>query len=301
MSSAVADPRIVSIASRDLRAEISELGAELVRLQDGDGRELLWNGDPAYWTGHAPLLFPIVGSVKGDVIRVHGKTYPLQRHGFARRSRFQCLASTASRCQWRLASSSETRAQYPFNFTLDVVYEIVGPRLEIVATATNTGSERMPVSFGFHPAFHWPLPYGRPREEHAIRFEMPEPLAVRRLENGLLAPHLFASPVHDHTLALADDLFRDDALIFDRLASRKVTYGAATGGAAMGPQLEVAFPDMPHLGIWSKPGAGFVCIEPWHGFASPTDFDDELRTKPGMAILPPGDAQAFEMKITLRR
>ncbi|MBS0520524.1 MAG: aldose 1-epimerase family protein [Proteobacteria bacterium] len=294
MTSPASAARTVSIASSALGAEVREHGAELVRLQDGDGRDLLWNGDPAHWNGQAPLLFPIVGTVKDDVIRVHGKTYPLSRHGFARRSRFELVDSGAAHCHWRLAASDETRARYPFEFVLDLFYEISGPSLAISATVTNGGDERMPVAFGFHPAFRWPLPYGRSRADHLVRFEKPEPLPVRRLENGLLGPHLFASPVRGKTLALDDDLFRDDALIFDRLASRSVVYGAPTG-----PQLEIAFPDMPHLGLWSKPGAGFICIEPWHGFASPTDFDGELRTKPGMEILPPRAAKTFAMTITL--
>jgi galactose mutarotase-like enzyme len=95
-------------------------------------------------------------------------------------------------------------------------------------------------------------------------------------------------------LPLADDLFRDGALIFDRLASRRVSYGAP--GAS---RIEVAFPGMPHLGIWTKPGAGFVCIEPWQGFASPEDFDGDFAERPGVVPISPGHARAFEMSITV--
>jgi galactose mutarotase-like enzyme len=95
-------------------------------------------------------------------------------------------------------------------------------------------------------------------------------------------------------LALRDDLFENDAVIFDQLLSRSVTYGA-TGG----PSIEVKFPDMPQLGLWSKAGAGFVCIEPWHGFASPVDFDDDLRKKPGMVMVQPATARSFGMTIIL--
>ncbi len=42
---------IVSIASPFLSAEISSTGAELVRLRDSTGADLLWDGNPAFWTG----------------------------------------------------------------------------------------------------------------------------------------------------------------------------------------------------------------------------------------------------------
>jgi len=270
----------VSIASSDLRVTVTETGAELVRLQDRDGRDLLWNGDPTFWAGHAPLLFPIVGSNKGDRILVDGKAYPMPRHGIARISRF------------KQTLGEPTRLHYPFEFSLEILYEVVGHALEVRATVTNTGDTAMPVSFGFHPAICWPLPYGRPRHAHEIRFEQAEPFPVRRLEQGLLGQARYKSPVVDGRLALRDDLFDKDAVIFDQLLSRSVTYDAGSG-----PSIQVRFPEMPQLGIWSKAGAGFVCIEPWHGFASPVDFDDDLLKKPGMAVVQPASFKSFGMTI----
>ena len=61
------------------------------------------------------------------------------------------------------------------------------------------------------------------------------------------------------------------AIVFDRLASRQIDYIAPSGRS-----VTVEFPCIPHLGLWSKPGAGFICIEPWQGYASPVDFAGEL-------------------------
>jgi galactose mutarotase-like enzyme len=284
----------VSIRSAGLMASISEKGAELVRLQDREGRDLLWDGDPAVWAGHAPLLFPIVGNASHDRIRVDGVDYPIARHGVARTARFELVASDGASCRWRLRADDESRRHYPFDFVLDVTYAVDGERLAVEAVVRNDGARPMPASFGFHPAFRRPLPYGRPRAAHQIRFEVPEPAAVRRLENGLLSDIEHATPVVGDRLALRDELFADDALIFERLESRRVTYGAAGG-----PAIEIAFPAMPQLGVWSKPGAGFVCIEPWHGFASPVGFDGELIDKPGMVVVPAGGSQTFAMAIRL--
>ena len=280
----------VSISTSALSARISASGAELVRLQDGEGRDLLWDGDPAFWNGRSPLLFPIVGEAKGNRIKVAGASYEIGRHGFARTSRFALVASEAQRCLWRLDASEETRRQYPFTFRLDVTYRTQGGTLEMIAEVTNRGEVPMPTSFGFHPALRWPLPYGRPRAAHEIVFERDEPAPIRRPIDGLLSTARYPTPVRDRRLILHDGLFDDGALVFDRLASRSLVYGEA---------VHVTFPRMPHLGIWTKPGAGYVCIEPWQGHASPEDFDGELADKPGMVAIMPGTTESFAMSIGL--
>jgi galactose mutarotase-like enzyme len=282
----------VTIDNGTLGATVSARGAELQRLHTAAGEDLLWDGDPAVWASRSPLLFPVVGSVKDDRITVRGRHYPLLRHGFARTSTFELVEARAASCTWRLRANEATRAHYPFAFRLDVTYALDAARLAIRATianeAANEHDEPMPASFGFHPAFRWPLMPGVARGDHAVRFDKPEPEPIRRLAGGLLGgPE--PSPVLGDRLALADALFERDALIFDRLRSRRLTYG----------RLQLDFPALPHLGIWSRPGAGFVCLEPWQGFASPVDFDGELAEKPGVVAIPPQSERIFELAVTV--
>jgi galactose mutarotase-like enzyme len=286
--------RSISINGSDLRAAISPLGAELISLQDTKGADYLWNGDPSWWPSHAPNLFPIVGEVSDGALTVEGRSYPIGRHGFARRSTFEVVESEVATCRFRLCTSDQTRAQYPFEFALEVDYEILERQLHIRAKVKNLGYGMMPVSMGFHPAFRWPLTTGVPKEAYAIHFDQVEDRPIRYLANGLLALDTMPSPVRGKRLGLRDDLFAHDALIFDQLKSRRVTYGASAGRS-----IDVLFNGMPHLGIWSKPGAGFVCIEPWQGFASPEDFHGELRDKPGMILVSSGTSKHFEIIIEL--
>lgn len=281
---------IVSISGPRLGAQISAAGAELVRLQDGGGSDLLWNGDPAVWTGRSPLLFPIVGEAKGNRIKVAGAEYEIGRHGFARTATFALVSSDGAHCTWRLEASEATRRQYPFEFRLDITYRIEGAALHMTAEVTNRGDGPMPAAFGFHPALRWPLPYGKPRAAHEIVFERDEPAPIRRPIDGLLSSARYPTPVRGRRLVLHDSLFEDGAIVFDRLASRSLVYGEA---------LSVSFPRMPHLGIWTKPAAGYVCIEPWQGHASPEDFDGELADKPGMVAIMPGATESFGMSIGL--
>lgn len=284
----------VEIRGGGLTARIARRGAELVRLQDGAGRDLLWDGDPAFWTGHAPLLFPIVGRVAGDRITVDGRDHPMRQHGLARLMDFEPVEADGSRCRWRLAASEATLAQYPFAFVLDATYALSERSLAVTAAVRNAGDRPMPAAFGFHPAFRWPLPGGSAREDCAVTFEHDEPAPIRRIEGGLVLPGPVPTPVEGRRLALHDGLFAHDALVFDRLTSRSVTYGGPQG-----LQVRVDFPGMPELGLWSKPGAGFVCIEPWHGTASPQGFEGEFSDKPGLVRIAPGETRTFAMKVAV--
>ncbi len=163
-------------------------------------------------------------------------------------------------------------------------------------TVTNADTQAIPVAFGFHPAFLWPLPGAGSKLDQVIDFAVDEPGPLARLDaNGLIADEI-ASPVKGSRLLLSDELFKDDALIFLRPNSRSLRFGPANGGS---PALKVDFEGMPQLGIWTKPGAPYLCIEPWFGYSSPAEFSGPLSEKPGSINLAPGEAKTFAMSIEL--
>lgn len=285
----------IRLNSGELSAEIDPLGAQLSVLRDRDGRDLLWNGDPAIWAGRAPLLFPIVGALAGGHYRLAAKSYALPRHGFARGSRFEVLDSTPTHAVFQLTADSKTLAVYPFHFELTVRFDLQGATLSIVSSIRNVDAVEMPASFGYHPAFRWPLPYGRTRSEHFIEFAQEEPGPVRRLDaQGLLTPERHPTPIVQRRLPLDDVLFEPDVIILDAVESRSVSFGADTG-----PRIRISFAGSPYLGLWSKPGAPFVCIEPWRGVADPVGFSGDFKTKPGVFLVTPGSTVAIEMSISL--
>jgi galactose mutarotase-like enzyme len=285
----------IEIASAGLRAAINPFGAELSSLRDTDGRELMTDADPAFWAGRAPLLFPIVGRLMGDKYRLDGEEYPLPQHGFARRQRFALTAQTANRAVFRLSDNDATRAVYPFAFTLDAAFTLSGATLATDITVTNTGDRDMPASFGFHPAFAWPLPFGRSRADHRIVFEKQEPAELSAIvPGGWIASQSWPSPLDGRELKLDDALFERDALVWDRIESESLRYDGGEG-----PGLDIGFAGMPRLGIWTRPGARFVCIEPWHGIADRQGFDGEIWDKPGILRFAPGEARTFSMQVTL--
>lgn len=286
---------LLTIASGELSADVSTVGAELRRLDDATGNALLWDGDPAWWSGRAPMLFPIVGALADGVFLHRGERWKLPRHGFARTSSFALVHRSTASLTLRLESSDATRTQWPFEFRLDVTHALAGAQITTTAVVTNTGDAPMPTAFGFHHAFRWPLPWGGPRDAHTLRFASPEPAPIRRLDAaGLVSPTPRPTPVVGDLLHLDDALFEDDVVIFDHPTSRSLRYADASGA-----RLRIDFPHMPHLGIWTRPGAGFLCIEPWQGYADLAGAPGEITTKPGSIRLAPGDHATFTMAVTL--
>lgn len=282
------------IASGTLTAAINPLGAELSSLTDAEGRELMTDADPAFWTGRAPLLFPVVGRCRDDRILIDGQAYPMPKHGFARRSLFSLAERGADHATFRLEDSAETRAAYPFAFALEVRFTLVDATLEMAVSLHNPGAAPLPASFGFHPAFAWPLPYGGARDAHRMVFDAPEPgLLTRITPQGYSTAPIRPSPVEGDTLVLADALFEDDALVWNPVASRALRYGPSEG-----PWLDISW-DAPRLGVWTKPGARYACVEPWHGLADPEGFDGEFREKPGVFQVPPGEIWRCAMRVGL--
>jgi len=282
-----------TLRSGAIAATIKADGAELCSLQNAEGLELLWQAGPE-WPRHSPVLFPIVGRVKNDEYRYRGRTYPMKQHGFARDFRFDWVEQSAASCRLALIDSDATRAIYPFAFRLEISYAVGQSDLTVGFDVINPGKENLPASIGAHPGFSWPLLPGLAKEAYSLTFSDDEPAPIRQLNGGLLAARTKPSPIRGKHLALAEQLFANDAIIMDPLASTSVRYAADRG-----PSIEVSWDGFPELGIWSKPGAPFLCIEPWHGYVSPAEFEGEFVDKPGLMHIAPGERRTLGYRIRI--
>lgn len=281
------------LANGYLSATVKAEGAELCSLRDSEGEELLWQAQPV-WPRHAPILFPIVGRLRGDTLRHHGQAYRMTQHGFARDRRFAWLQRTSSACRLALHDDAETRALYPFAFRFEVAYALADDALEVTFTIGNPGRETLPASAGAHPGFRWPLTDDLEKPAHLLEFELPEPEPIRRLDAGLLKPDPLATPITGHTLKLDPSLFAADAIVLERPFSRSVRYSAP--GA---PTIELSWEGFSQLGLWSRAGGDFLCIEPWQGTASPEGFDGEFTDKPGLMLIAPGERRSLLHRIRI--
>lgn len=93
-----------------LYAEISEMGAEVIRIYDKENqRDILWEGDPKYWKRHSPVLFPNVGKTYRNTVRIGGIQYPTSQHGFARDTMFICIKSSKDNASFMILSNEEMK------------------------------------------------------------------------------------------------------------------------------------------------------------------------------------------------
>jgi len=276
-----------------LAASVCAQGAELCALSDHTGRPYLWPAGPA-WPRHAPNLFPIVGRLRSDTLRHDGASYTLTQHGFARDLAFDWVARSSSGCTLALTESAATLAKYPFPFRFEIEYAAHGESLVITYTVQNTGEAILPASMGAHPAFRWPLQPELLKEAYSLVFEAEETAPLRGVSGGLLTEADRPSPIQNRILGLRPALFDDDALILPAPRSRSVHYSAERG-----PSLTLGWDGFSQLGLWSKPGGDFLCIEPWQGMASPVGFDGDFCDKPWLMLIAPGQSRRATMTVTL--
>ena len=284
-------PELVRIESPELVIEVSSLGAEMQSIRTRDRRSWLWSGDPAFWGGRSPILFPIVGKAPDNRLHIDGHVFGMQQHGIARRSEFRLVSAEAGSCLHVLTASAASREAYPFDFTLTLGHAVAGSQLTVTASVTNTDVKPLPFGLGFHPAFAWPLP-GAEGRTHFVQLDNGAEPMLSRLDGGLRRPGLLPSPFRAGRLILDHGQFEDDAMIFPDGAGSALTYGAEGG-----PGLRFSFENLPNLALWTRPGAPFLCIEPWHGTAPEAGASAEIGARPYATVLAPGATAAFAFSV----
>lgn len=269
---------MVILDNGNIRAEIAELGAEIRRLTV-NGEDRFWSGDPEYWTGVAPVLFPICGGLKDDKFTINGKEYDLAKHGFAKNMEFTVESETDVSAVFLLTDTPETLAMYPWSFELRIKYTLTGTAINVEYDIKNTSDTAMYTAIGSHEAYACPEGI----EDYDIIFERKETLKAAKVAGKLIERATDTVLYESDTLPLYNKYFDIDALVFTDLKSRFVTLRNRKNGKSV----SVSFPGFDYLLLWMKPGAGYICIEPWTSIPSYTDDVYDIDLKEGMQeVLP---------------
>lgn len=288
----------IQITSGNSSAVLGQNGAQLNSLIK-DGREYLWQGNPDFWSGQAPVCFPIVGVLPEGKAKAFGKDCAMNRHGVARINPFEVFEAYKNSVTFIQQSSEETKKQFPFDYELKIKYTIVGDTVTNEYIITNTGDEKLPFVIGGHPAFNCPVDDNECFEDYSVVFDKPitKPCLRPDHHTGLVD----TSKKYDvmqggDTLNLRHDLFEEnDALIFEGCEAKSVTLVGKNGRG-----IKIEFQDMNNLLIWSAVGgAPFVALEPWTGISSCLDEDGIFEHKRGMTILESNETASFKFKITM--
>ncbi|GLB52362.1 galactose mutarotase [Neptunitalea chrysea] len=272
-------PKKLSISNDQLEVTIKKEGAEICSIKDTSGTEYIWDANPEIWGSHAPVLFPIIGSLKESHFTYNGKRYCTPKHGFIRYNENLKVANqTTSSITLNYTYTEDSLVIYPFKFDFSITFSLEGKQLKVQHSIKNLGDETMFFSIGGHPAFKCPLKDGENYDDYLLVFETEETcethlLDSQGLQSGTTAPLLKG----DKILRLQHELFKDDALILKDLTSRKVSLCHETKGEI----LSVSFPEFNYLGIWAKPSGDFVCIEPWLGVTDNADTNGDFTKKEG--------------------
>ena len=272
------------IENEFLTCEIDDMGAQLHSLiSKENGKEYIWQGNPDIWYGQAPVLFPVIGQLINDKYFYNGVEYTMPKHGLARKLPFIVKECEGAKAVFSLESDENTLKSYPFEFEYLVTFELKGKSLVNTMTVVNKTKGEMYFSIGAHPGFNCNV-------GDVIEFEQPETLATERIDKeNLIIPEKFPFMENEKSFVITKEIFEPDALILSDIKSEKLRIKGEN-------EIEFTFGKCPFLGIWAKPGAPYVCIEPWYGVNDGREVKKDISEKRGIERL--GEGETFEFSWT---
>lgn len=285
------------IENEFLKVIAREAGAELTSVYDKKhGMERLWQADAKVWGWHAPVLFPVIGRCLNDEITIDGTKYPMQKHGFGRRSNFKLQDLEGEKITFSMSDNAETLKSYPYRFEFLIGYGLKDKSLHIKYEVRNLDDKPIYFSLGGHPAFIAPLFAHEKYEDYYIEFEQNETVDRHFVDmDGFFDGRTERVLTNSNKIYLRGDLFKDDALIFKDLKSRKATLKSESNAH----HISIDFSGFKYLGLWAKTNAPYVCIEPWLGCADTFGAPSNFKNKEGIISVKSGAefTTSFTVKI----
>lgn len=268
---------------------VKEMGAELTSFKSKKtGVEYIWDGNVDVWYGQSPILFPIIGRLLDDKYRYNGTEYTMAKHGIVRKKPFKLVEKNDDSLVFSQTSDKDSLKVFPFDFDLRVVFKLTENGLSVTHTVINKDNKVMYYSFGAHPAFNCEI-------GDYLEFSENETLLTERIDHdSILIEEKFPVNIDGKKLTITKDLFNDDALILSGYKSEYVTLKSDVHNRTV----KFNF-DSPFLGIWAKPGASYVCIEPWWGVNDNYDKKPDISEKRGIMSLNAGESKEFNWNIEI--
>lgn len=268
-----------------LKVGVKEYGCELTSVWSKRAEyEYLWQGDPAVWYGQSPILFPIVGRLIDDKYRLNGREYEMPKHGFARKLDWKLLTKKDDAISFILSESDATLPLYPYRFDLIVAFQLRDNTLRVTHTVVNKNEWTMYFSLGAHPGFNCAI-------GDKLVFDEPETLRTEKIDlvRSLRLPETLPCLDNEREITITKDIFNEDALILHGIRSKHITLKSDKHDRTV----KFDMGGSPYLGIWAKPGAPYVCIEPWCGVNDSTERKEDFSQKDGINALPAGEKFIF--------
>ncbi|MFI3292821.1 MAG: aldose 1-epimerase family protein [Rikenellaceae bacterium] len=269
--------------------QVSKKGAEMMSIVNKEsGREFLWQGDPTHWKFRSPILFPIVGGVNGGTYRLDGKEYSMTNHGFARDYDWDLVKLTSSDVVFRLKAPEEKRANYPFDFVLEIAYSVGRDVIKVAYKVVNPSDETIYFQLGAHPGFNYKDFDADASIQGYYQFDDKAKgdklsVSVSNKDGLIVKKRGSVTLAEEGVMPITKSTFNNDALILEGSQTQSI----ALLDRNKEPYVRVKF-DAPVVGMWSKGGnmyAPFACIEPWYGRCDDANYSGDYKEKPWVQSL----------------
>lgn len=290
---------LYTLTNDKFTATADTMGAELFSLKDKSGTEYLWLGDTNFWSGRSPHLFPIIGSQKNDRYTKDGKTYNIDKHGFARHSDFKVSEKSDTHIVFELTENEDSLKVYPYSFNLKISHYLTDTGIETKYTVENTGDEKLPFCVGGHVGVNCPIFDGEDFNDYVVKYNTEKPLT------SLFCPT--ADPIDfannylinltDGTLKLTHSLFDNDAIVVNDQGVTAVDLVHSKTGHGV----HFTFKGFPVIALWTMHGkeAPYLCLEPWHGLPSVKGEGDALEDKAHIIVLDAGNTKELSYQLDI--
>ncbi|MCL1884924.1 MAG: aldose 1-epimerase family protein [Defluviitaleaceae bacterium] len=288
---------IHTINSDAFKVELNTTGAELSSiLSKKSGMEYIWQGNPEWWAGRAPILFPMLCAIKNGTYTIGGTVYNMTKHGFVRYAEFETAQADDKKVVFEYRDNEETLKMYPYKFLLQIIFELDKSTLSTTYKVKSFNESPMYFSIGAHEAYRCPRNEDETFEDYYIEFEKDGKYISETVnENGLITGEQYTIIENGRIIPLDYSLFSKDTLMFKNPQSSKVFLKSKKSKTV----LEVDYKNAPYLAIWTKKGAPYVCIEPWFGMPDEENHDGDIKKKLGIEIIEPNGEFSWTHNITI--
>lgn len=251
------------------------------------------HSDFSYWQNTSPHLFPIVGRVKDGKFLINENSYSINGHGFVRDNEFVITNETRKSVTLLLQDNEASLKSYPFHFTYSVKYQLINNGLVTKIRVKNSDSREIVFNIGEHPGFRLVSNIAN----YKLCFERKENFASPIITSEKLLDFTTNPQQYRNVkvLNLSEKMFENDAVINNCVRSQKVRL------VSKDYTLDYYFKPFQTFAIWKKPGASFICLEPWNGYADTIDASGNLLDKPQLIRLKPNKKVTFKTKFIIRR
>lgn len=274
-----------------LEINVANKGAELTSIKFNN-KEMLHDGR-SFWDRQAPVLFPIVGRLKDNKTIINNATYEMSQHGFARDMKFNTIKDSQNEKVYMLKSNNDTLKMYPFEFELYTRYVINNDILTVKYKVVNKDNKEMIFGIGAHPGIKIDLN----QEDYYFELEQEEDnIKFMEVEGHYISDYPAKNLLENKKIInITKESFINDAIIIKNFKSKKITLKQKRDNKKI---VEFDISNFPILGIWSKPNAPYICVEPWYNTADRVTSTGHLKDKEGIIKLQPNNI--FECEYSMK-